>query len=49
MPLMPAFKIRNPIGGFIKVEANNFTRDCGDICSHGFHIEASSYSTLFIS
>ena len=48
MLLMSAFKISNPIEGFILVKANNFTRDAGYICSHGFHIESSCYSTLFI-
>ena len=47
MLLMSAFKISNPIEGFILVKANNFTKDSGDLCSHGLHIE-SSYSTLFI-
>ena len=47
--LMSAFKISNPIEGFILMEADNFTRDSGDICSHGFHIESSYYSTPFIS
>lgn len=42
MLLMSAFKISNPIEGFILVKTNNFTRNPGDFCLHGFHFEPNA-------
>ena len=38
MLLMSAFKICNPVEAFVLMEGDDFTRDSGHFCSHGFHI-----------
>src|SRR5258707_14234316 len=39
MLLMSAFKIGNPVQAFVLMKGDDFTRDSGDSCSHGFHME----------
>ena len=38
MLLLSAFKIGNPVQAFVLMKGDDFTRDSGDFCSHGFHI-----------
>ena len=38
---MSAFKIGNPVEGFIKMKSDYFTADSGHLCLHGFHVEAN--------
>ena len=53
MLLMSAFKVGNPVEGFILMETCDLTRGSRDFCLHGFHIKtrqnvglSSSPSTL---
>ncbi len=38
---MSAFKVGNPVEGFVLMKAHDFTRGAGYSCSRGFHVSAT--------
>lgn len=42
MLLMSAFKIGDPVEGFVLMKAHDFTRDLRCLCSRGFHVSATA-------
>jgi hypothetical protein len=39
MLLVSACEVGDPVETFVLMEAHDFARDSGHLCSHGFHID----------